>query len=158
MEIIKKRCVTTFKKNILDKDFAETLYYTLQYNTEWEEGIRSRKGFTRKAKALDPNDNPILTSIVLETLTKITKQQYVLEGIYLNYYQDGNMWTPNHSHKGTHQLVISLGDTRTLEIGKKKFSMENGDAILFGGSIHGVPKEENKKGRISIATFMSPVN
>jgi hypothetical protein len=75
--------------------------------------------------------------------------------IYLNYYENGEMWTPNHSHSGTHQLVISLGCPRTLQVTKKDYRMENGDAILFGSAIHGVPKEVNvKKGRISIATFM----
>ena len=60
------------------------------------------------------------------------------------------MYTPNHSHKGTHQLVISLGETRTLSVAKNEFRMENGDSILFGSSVHGVPREENvTKGRIS---------
>ena len=67
------------------------------------------------------------------------------------------MWTPNHSHKDTHQLVVSLGVTRTLQVGEKKYSMVNGSAIIFGSSIHGVPKDETVTGgRISIATFMVP--
>lgn len=79
-------------------------------------------------------------------------------GVYLNYYRNGEMWTPNHSRPGTHQLVISLGATRTLEVTKKKIPMKNGDAILFGSATHGVPKEpEITTGRISIATFMRPV-
>jgi hypothetical protein len=78
--------------------------------------------------------------------------------IYLNYYENGEIWTtdhPNHSHSGTHQLVISLGCPRTLQVTKKDYRMENGDAILFGSAIHGVPKEVNvKEERIGIATFM----
>ena len=35
------------------------------------------------------------------------------------------MWTPNHNHKGTHQLIISLGGTRTLNVAKKGFKMKN---------------------------------
>ena len=54
------------------------------------------------------------------------------------------------------QVVISLGATRTLIIGKKTFSLNNGDVIIFGSSTHGVPKEPTiTNGRISIATFMS---
>jgi len=35
--------------------------------------------------------------------------------------------------------------------------MGNGDAIIFGSAIHGVPKDSNcKAGRISIAVFMIP--
>ena len=35
--------------------------------------------------------------------------------------------------------------------------MDNGSAIIFGSSTHGVPKDNSKEGRISIATFMTPV-
>jgi hypothetical protein len=67
------------------------------------------------------------------------------------------MYTPNHAHKGTHQLIISLGCPRTLQLGKKEFIMENGDAIIFGGSSHGIPRDNSVTGRISIATFMKPL-
>lgn len=123
----------------------------------WEEGIRSKKGFTRKAKALLMGEYPLIDEIILDALKKITKNRYLISHIYLNYYVDGNMWTPNHSHPGTHQLVISLGASRNLDIGKKSFLMESGDIILFGSSIHGVPKCDIKEGRISIATFMTPI-
>jgi hypothetical protein len=86
----------------------------------------------------------------------LTITVYLIQGIYLNYYENGDHHTPNHSHKGTHQLVISLGQTRTLNVGGKDYSMENGDAIIFGGSVHGVPKDNSVNGRISIATFMVP--
>ena len=68
------------------------------------------------------------------------------------------MWTPNHSHKGTHQLVISLGTSRTLQVGNKDYLMENGDVILFGSSMHGIKPDQSVNGRISIATFMVPVD
>lgn len=154
----KLKCETNFHKNILDQDRAYVLYYMLKDGIVWEEGIRSKKGFTRKAKALNKNDIIEVDNIIAEVLQKMTKTKYNIIGIYLNYYEDGNMWTPNHSHPGTHQLVISLGATRTLNIAKKNYIMENGDAIIFGSSIHGIPKDESiKEGRISIATFMTPM-
>jgi hypothetical protein len=80
---------------------------------------------------------------------------YYILGVYINYYRDGNDWTPNHSHPKQVQLIISLGATRTLTIGKKDYLMESGDVAIFGSSIHGIRKEpEVKEGRISIATFM----
>lgn len=66
------------------------------------------------------------------------------------------MYTPNHSHRGTHQLVLSLGGERTLNVGKTEYVMRGGDAIIFGSSVHGVKKEPGAEPRISIATFMVP--
>ena len=152
------RCYTTYKENILESDQATSLYLFLQDSIEWEDGVKSKKGYTRKAKPLDIGDIPEVDHAIIESLSKLTTTKYTILGVYLNYYQDGNMWTPNHSHKGTHQLVISLGQTRQLDVSKKSYKMANGSAILFGGSIHGVPKDTNiTEGRISIATFMIPV-
>lgn len=79
-------------------------------------------------------------------------------GICINYYVDGTMYAPNHSHKGSHQLVLSLGVTRTLTVCKKEFAMNNGSSIIFGGSIDGVSKEPLvSTGRISIAAFLQPL-
>ncbi len=77
--------------------------------------------------------------------------------IYLNYYENGEMWCPNHTHPGTHQMVLSLGETRTLVVAKKDYVMKSGDAIIFGSAIHGVPKDTSTEGRIAIATFMKPL-
>jgi alkylated DNA repair dioxygenase AlkB len=84
---------------------------------------------------------------------------YLVYGIYLNYYKNGDMYTPNHTHLKTHQLVISLGASRTFTIGKKTMTLNSGDAVLFGSAVHGVPKDSSVvDGRISIATFMSPIS
>lgn len=150
-------CKTTFLKNAVKSEEATELFNFLKYNISWEDGIRSKfSGFTRKAKALYVTEIPEVLDVILKTLRKITATTYSMEGIYLNYYENGSHHTPNHSHKGTHQLVISLGETRILTVGNKEYPMENGDAIIFGGSIHGVPKDKSTKGRISIATFMVP--
>lgn len=152
------KCYTKYKENVIDKDRADGLYYHLKYNIEWEDGVRSRKGYTRKAKPLDMGDVPELDQVVIEVLKQLTTTNYAIMGIYLNNYEHGNMWTPNHSHKGTHQLVISLGQTRRLDVGTKHYNMTNGSAIIFGSSVHGVPKDNSVEGRISIATFMVPIN
>lgn len=81
--------------------------------------------------------------------------RYGILGVYLNNYENGLMYTPMHKHADTIQLVISLGATRTLKVGTKEYRMKNGDAVVFGSSIHGVPQEPSvTEGRISIATFM----
>ncbi len=79
--------------------------------------------------------------------------------VYLNYYKDNTNWTPNHTHPGTCQIIISLGGTRTLNIAKKSYAMNNGDVAIFGGSIRGVPREEQQvEPRISIAIFSKIVS
>jgi hypothetical protein len=148
---------TTYYKNIVEEKVADSLYDYFSKNIDWEEGVKSKKGFTRLAKSISLEEYPELAKIVYSILNR-QKNKYIIFGLYLNYYANGEMWTPNHTHKGTHQLVISLGGTRTLTVGKKEFRMENGDAVIFGSSVHGVPKENNvEKGRISIATFMMPI-
>ena len=159
------RCYTTFKEKVIDEDEALAIYLTLKDSIEWEEEIRSKKGFTRKAKTVPMGQYPEIDSVIIRALRYLitckeskNPKKYAILNYYLNYYEDGNMWTPNHSHRGTHQMVLSLGATRTLTVGKKEFQMSSGSAILFGGSIHGVPKNKAvKEGRISIATFMVPV-
>ena len=77
-------------------------------------------------------------------------------GLYLNRYRNGEEWTPNHSHKGTKQIVVSFGAMRVLDVGKRQFQMENGDAIIFGSAVHGVPKCIQPETRISLAAFLIP--
>jgi len=153
------KCKTVFEKKVIDSDVSDWLFNTLLEEVKWEDGIRSKRGFTRKAKKLGIQDEMFMFLIpYIETcLNKLTTVKYGILGIYLNLYEDGNMWTPNHSHKGTHQLVLSLGGKRTLTVGKKSFEMDSGDAVIFGSTVHGVPRVNKSEPRISVATFMVPV-
>ena len=155
------RCSTTYKSDTFTEEASTDLYNNLVSSVRWHDGIRSRNGFTRKAHMVMPTD-PLMTylcyvvNIALNALPN--KPKYEIMGIYINYYVDGKMYTPNHSHKGSHQLIISLGATRTLTVGKKEFAMKNGSTIIFGGAVHGVPKEPSiLTGRISIAAFLKPL-
>lgn len=152
------KCKTTLKKSAIEPIEATNLYNSLLYGIEWEEGVRSKKGFTRMAKPLSYGETTEIDTIINKTLKLMTDTDYFIEGIYLNYYKDGESWTPSHTHPGTHQLVISLGATRLLQVNKRDILMENGDAVIFGSSAHGVPKDPTiTEGRISIATFMRPI-
>jgi hypothetical protein len=148
------KCKTVFKREVIDSDVATNLYNLLKYNIEWEDGIKSKSGFTRKAKPLYYGQIKEVDDVINIALVSLTDTQYYIEGIYLNYYENGENYTPSHSHKGTHQLVISLGETRILKVGNKNHDMDHGSAIIFGSSSHGVPKDNSINGRISIATFM----
>jgi hypothetical protein len=150
-------CRTVYAESVLDEEFANRVFNYLKKNIEWEDGVRSRSGFTRKAKPLQLGQISLVDDAIQTCLLNLTQNKYHIAGIYLNYYQNGSMFTPNHSHPGTHQLVISLGATRTLNVAKKSYKMNNGDAIIFGSATHGVPKEDAAGERISIATFMYPI-
>ena len=156
------RCTTKTMK-LLDKGTADALFYHLYENTEWEEGIRSKKGFTRKAKSVSLESEvmkPVIPYLMnaIKSLKPNGVENYAILGTYLNLYENGDMWTPNHSHPKQHQLVISLGVERPLNINKKNYNLKHGEAIIFGSSVHGVPKHCCKNPRISIATFMIPIN
>lgn len=153
------RVKTTHYPGLLDWDLCFSTFIHLKENIKWEDGIRSKKGFTRKAKAIEIGKDIILDSIIMDALSKISIKEntskFQINGVYLNYYRNGEDYTPNHTHPGLKQIVISLGADRTLITGKKSVVMSNGDVIVFGNIVHGIPKEECKDGRISIALFVS---
>ncbi len=145
----------------LKSDMCNALYLYLRDTVKWEEGIKSRKGHTRSGAMFDLDEFVIFLHDFPEAIVEISEvidtfsSRKVCGGIYLNYYKNGDDWTPNHTHPGTTQIVISLGATRTFSYGKKELNSEHGDIFVFGSSLHGVPKEPSvTEGRISIALFM----
>ena len=159
---------TRHYQTAFDSETADFAYTYLVNTIEWEDGVKSRRtGFTRKAKAINFQSDEVVQNLILGAIGMIddpgnrdvvnsdqTKPSFAIGGIYLNYYRDGNDYTPSHSHE-TCQLIISLGATRTLRVGNTDLKSGHGDIIVFGRSLHGVPKEpEVKEGRISIAVFL----
>jgi hypothetical protein len=148
-------------KEYIDSASCNRLYEFLRDNVKWEEGIMSKKRHTRSALPYDLDDFIEFIDDFLDIIEKVTEVIYAFsqrkfcEGLYLNYYKDGNDWTPNHTHPGTTQIIISLGTTRTFQYGKKDIPSQNGDILIFGSGLHGVPKDPDvTNGRISIALFM----
>ena len=158
--IIKKKYQSTqYFSKLLTSQESNTIFQHLIDTIKWNKGVYSSKAgkHTRLAKALSLSDDAKVKWAVLESLKRMNLTDYVIYGVYLNFYRDGEDYTPQHKHEDTTQLVISLNEVdgdRDLTIGKTKYHLGNGDAIIFGGSIHGVPKQPNRKRRISIATFM----
>jgi hypothetical protein len=155
---------TRFFRNLITEVQAEELLFHIEQNTEWEDGPRSRKGFTRKAIGIDvdalygllvlfPVEDKTVWDLVKETIDSYSVRTRC-NGAYINYYRNGEDWTPNHTHKNTSQFVLSLGETRTLQIGKNSHQINSGDAVLFGSSVHGICKDDSTKPRISIALFL----
>lgn len=155
---ITTRCVTTYRENVIGSEEATAAYEYLRHNIQWHDGVRSRSGFTRRACSLEPGDDEVVDTLADIAVKSLAQFNYVFCGIYLNYYEDGNMYTPSHSHPGSHQIVISLGAERPLQVAKNTYTMKNGSAIIFGSATHGVPKfPAAGGGRISIALFLKPI-
>lgn len=156
------RIKTLHFKELLTKETADSLYSYLKDNIKWEESIKAKaKGYTtsRLGKALDFEEDEKVDDTVAAVLQSLNlPYNLVLLSIYLNYYRDGNDMSPAHSHPKQCQIIISLGATRILTIGKKEYHLANGDVIVFGSSTHSIPlMPEVKDGRISIALFTVPI-
>lgn len=140
---------------LIAKDLADEYYRILRNTIEWDEGVRSRYGPTRKAKSLFPGAHPLVDAIISFVLKKLNIKFIAMMGIYLNYYRDGNDYTPRHRHPGTRQLVISLGAPRCLTVDSDNHILSSGDVIIFGPQLHGIAKDPScQEGRISIAVFV----
>lgn len=129
-------------KRLIPEDQAWCLYYTLKDQLPWADGIKGRKAVHYSMGMLPELDDLILNCIKQTCLKQENDQETIL-GVYINYYRDGNDFTPNHIHKLQKQLIISLGETRTLTVSNKDYNMENGDVAIFGSSTHGVPKNSS---------------
>lgn len=148
-------------KGEIPDDQAKELFTFLKEAIPWGLGVPSRRhaGITRLAYPLEYRDLKSLCSApVISKIESAISEHSIrkeIAGVYLNYYRNGNDWTPNHTHPGSSQLVLSLGTIRKFAYGKKEFNVFNGDILLFGSGLHGVPKDDSvEDGRISIALFL----
>ncbi len=151
---------TNHISGLIPETTATEHYNHLLTSVSWQDGIPSRKtGFTRKAYALPPDEQPKVWQLVTEVVGMFGLDINKILGIYLNLYRNGEDYTPGHSHPGMRQIVISLGASRTLYIKSgstpKNYLLSHGDVIIFGSGMHGVPKEPLvHTSRISIAVFL----
>lgn len=149
---------TRYYESLIDGTLSIIMYDYLKDNMRWTEGITSKQGHTRMACMMTLGDDPNLDEFLKGIFERIDMPSMTHLGLYINYYLDGNDFVPSHSHKGQCQIIVSLGVTRTLIVGKGSYKMSNGDVIVFGSATHSIPKEpEVKGGRISIVVFGQPL-
>lgn len=148
---------TQHYSKLLDEQETKNFMIWSAQNLVFTEGPKSRKqGSTRLATAIMPGEYEEVDELVGKVLSLLPdyKDGRELRSMYLNLYRDGEDFTPNHSHPKQRQIIISFGATRTLLVGKKEYKVEDGDVVVFGGSVHGVPKERQiKEARFSLALF-----
>ncbi len=142
---------------LIDDCEGYDLYFSLSETIPWQDGIKTRYGgFTRKGYSLQNCENKGVDNAINTVMLNFGIKDVEVMGVYLNFYKNGEYYCPNHSHKDSRQIIISLGVTRKLIIDKQSYLLSNGDAILFGSEYHSVPKEPNlMEGRISIAIFLT---
>ena len=166
-QIIKKPCKTVHLSEVFDEKVSTPLYNYLKDNVQWIDEIHSQEGLIRKTFRVDFSSDLMKNKInqyIFDACMKIpiptsNNYHYGIAEIYLTYYENGEMYTVNHQHYGDifHIMILSLGTTRTLKIGKGEYRAKNGDVMIFtnGYSIYSVPKEpEVKGGRITIDVLM----
>jgi len=154
--------VRTRNVSVFDRENSLKIYEKFRTEISWQSGVYStrHKKVTRMAYTTDP-DSFNNVEIDIEIINLITTAMCALGmknnlvGFYVNYYRDGCDWTPAHSHPENTQLIISLGATRKLRIGKKIYDLTSGDVTVFGSATHEVLMDpEVAEGRISIAAFL----
>eukprot|EP00928_Gymnodinium_smaydae_P063260 TRINITY_DN46901_c0_g1_i1.p1 TRINITY_DN46901_c0_g1~~TRINITY_DN46901_c0_g1_i1.p1 ORF type:complete len:649 (-),score=41.72 TRINITY_DN46901_c0_g1_i1:166-2019(-) len=76
--------------------------------------------------------------------------------VVLNLYTDGEQQLNSHRHDFW-TCLISLGAPRVLLVDNRPLVMEDGDMVVFGTQMHGVPRMTNvSQGRISLVIFFYP--
>lgn len=112
-------------KGEIPDDQAKELFTFLKEAIPWGLGVPSRRhtGITRLAYPLEYRDLKSLCSApVISKIENVISEHSIrkeIAGVYLNYYRNGNDWTPNHTHPGSSQLVLSLGTIRKFAYGKR---------------------------------------
>lgn len=114
------RITTRYLPSLLSADLADDLFLYLKEEIDWEDGIYSKraKAISRQGKSIDFLQDEKLLPIILLTMEKFGVA--LPQGVYLNYYRNGKDFAPQHTHKDTTQVVISLGCVRTLNVGKEQ--------------------------------------
>ena len=159
IKLIKPKTFTKHFKQLFTNQEATNLFDYLKNNVKWQNSIYSSKAkqITRLGKSVSINNDHMIKWSITEAIDRMKLDNYIICQTYVNYYRNGEDFAPNHSHPDTVQLIISLNEPdgdRILNVGKNVYYLNNGDTIIFGSSTHGVPKQPNKKARISVATFM----
>lgn len=180
MEFKRRRQPFVYMKSEIEEKTASNLFNILRDCKDenglsiWSNGIKDKTGVSTRKAYIVTNTKSVVFNLLYDVIKTLLYKTYSalkydvkniessILGIYLNYYENGNDYAPIHNHRkqGTHQMVISLGDSRTFVLGSKEFEVKNGDAMFFGYQNHGIKrmnKEKSDKGRISIAVFTKPI-
>lgn len=142
----------------IDDAEASTLFQVLQSNISW-----NKLNYFKRSVSHYEGNVPQLNEIILQVQNNFGRS---VEGVFLNYYENGNDYAPYHADKyNCDTCLISLGETRILRY-KHNTTGENTDYNLANGDLLFIPDEINNnykhsllkrtkitKSRISILLF-----
>ena len=140
-------------------DHATALYEYFISNIEWDNNIALRNSrnddFTVKTKSVELGSDEVIDTTIRDILSKLSIYPSTIYGIRLNYYRNGDDYTPSHTYAGIAHIILSLGATRTLNLNGENYDINNGDCVRFGIIEHGVPKQPScTDGRISLVLYL----
>lgn len=145
-----------------------TIYDELVNGLKWGEGVKTRYGgHTRKAVSYKIGSDQMVDILLTEILDKTreyilaisasTMTTLTLGGVYINFYETGADYCPEHSHANGVQAVASFGTERKFKYGSTSLMVKDGDIVIFGSGKHTVPKCSNPQGRIGFALLFYPI-
>ena len=142
----------------ISKDESDRLFQNLKTKVQWNVGIPTRNGGISRLQSHFQMIPYEIQCEILEIVNRIfssdTNNNYNLEGIYLNYYRNGNDYCPRHKHD-SRQCIISLGSPRHITINNKKILLEPGSVCIFNNEYHSVDRDYKSGERISIVIFFT---
>jgi hypothetical protein len=116
-------------------DDTTSLFHALRTQLRWE-----RHNFFKRMICHYMGESHEL-NILVQTIERTFNRQ--VEGVFLNYYEDGNDYAPYHADKyNCDTCLVSLGTMRTLRF-KHNTTKENTDFELKDGDLLFVPNEIN---------------
>src|SRR5579872_2316870 len=98
-----QRISTKHYAGIVDSQTAIEVYNYLRDNIEWEDGSRSKKGYTRKIRLISLGDDSIVDTVIENVMIRLCIDKSKIKSLYLDYYRNSNDWCPNRTHKNTKQ-------------------------------------------------------
>lgn len=137
----------------IDDAEASTLFQVLQNAISW-----NKLNYFKRSVSHYEGNVPQLNEIILQVQNNFqgtaAREQSSLgrnvEGVFLNYYENGNDYAPYHADKyNCDTCLISLGETRILRY-KHNTTGENTDYNLANGDLLFIPDEINNNYKHSL--------
>ncbi len=126
----------------IDDAEASALFQVLQNAISW-----NKMNYFKRSISHYEGNVPQLNEIILQVQNNFGRS---VEGVFLNYYENGNDYAPYHADKyNCDTCLISLGETRILRY-KHNTTGDNTDYNLANGDLLFIPDEINNNYKHSL--------
>lgn len=148
----------------ISKERADTILQILKDNVSWATFAPSPK--SRKVCRWSPSTGFVSDQVIVELVHELENHMNVrVDGVFLNFYQDGQDYCPYHRDQyGSDVYTLSLGDRRDLLVKpdngvSTKYNLESGDLYFMAEGLHdnhkhSIPVRKGRTNpRISVVFF-----